>query len=189
MKKRRTLIISLLLVAALALGIGYASLSDDLFIGGSANIDADDAKDAFAADVYFTKAVMSADKGVATIGADKNGEASDKVTITVNDGVLAGQGDSVICAIEISNVGDLPADVTINSINVSNENYFKVTTSWGANTTQRLDAGDTLDLTVTITVLKTPTADVDTTFDIGMVATAIGGAEEVTTTAPETPAE
>ena len=35
MKKRRTLIISLLLVAALALGIGYAALSTDLLVNGS----------------------------------------------------------------------------------------------------------------------------------------------------------
>ena len=38
MKKRRTLIISLLLVAALCLGIGYAALSRDLQINGSANL-------------------------------------------------------------------------------------------------------------------------------------------------------
>jgi uncharacterized protein YxeA len=38
MKKRRTLIISLLLVAALALGIGYAALSRELVIGSTANL-------------------------------------------------------------------------------------------------------------------------------------------------------
>ena len=181
MKKRRTTIIALLLVAALALGIGYASLADDLFITGSAKVLADNAEDAFAADVYFTKAVMSAEKGTAVIGNDNNGEASDKVTITVNDNALAGQGDSVICALEISNVGDLDAVVKLNSINVPNSEFFKVTTSWGANVEQALGAGETLDLTVTITVLKTPTVDVETTFDLSFVATAVG--TETATTA------
>ena len=41
MKKNRTLIIGLLLVAALALGIGYADLTSRLLFRGSANIVAD----------------------------------------------------------------------------------------------------------------------------------------------------
>ena len=182
MKKRRTTIIALLLVAALALGIGYAALADDLFITGSAKVLANNAENAFAADVYFTKAVISADKGTAVIGNDDNGEEKDKVTITVSDDVLAGQGDSVICALEISNVGDLDAKVKLNSIVVQNSEYFKVTTSWGNTTEQALSAGGTLNLTVTITALKTPTVDVDTTFDLGFTAesieastTAVGG--------------
>ncbi len=176
MKKRRTLIISLLLVAALALGIGYAALADDLFVTGSAEIGVENAENAFAADVYFTKAVISSDKGTAVIGTDTNGEASDKVTITVNPDVLAGQGDSVICALEISNIGDLAATVDLDSIIVSNSEYFSVTTSWGTTTTQNLAAGGTLDLTVTITVVKTPTTDVSTTFDIGFTAETIEAA-------------
>ena len=38
MKKRRTLVISLLLIAALALGIGYAALSRELMITSAANL-------------------------------------------------------------------------------------------------------------------------------------------------------
>ena len=173
MKKRRSLIISLLLVAALTLGVGYAALTDDLFVTGSANIDSDNAKEAFAADVYFTKAIISEGRGTATIGVDKNGETADKVTITVNDGVLAGAGDSVVCTLEISNVGDLDATVDMGAIVVSNSEFFKVTTNWGATTTKELPAQDTLDLVVTITVVKTPTVDVSTTFDISFVATAV----------------
>ena len=173
MKKNRTLIISLLLIAALALGIGYAALADDLFIEGSAQIKSDNAENSFAADVYFTKAVMSAEKGTAVIGNDDNGEASDNVTLTVNENALGGKGDSVICTLEISNVGDLDATVTIDAITTSNDEYFSVTTSWGDTTTRTLAAGATLDLVVTIAVDKTPTTDVSTTFEIGMTATAI----------------
>jgi len=42
MKKRRTLVISLLLVAALVLGIGYAALSRELVISSTANLAPDD---------------------------------------------------------------------------------------------------------------------------------------------------
>ena len=40
MKRRRNVIISLLLVAALALGIGYAAVTDVLDITGSADVSA-----------------------------------------------------------------------------------------------------------------------------------------------------
>lgn len=179
MKKNRTLIISLLLIAALALGIGYAALTDDLFIAGSAKIKTENAENSFAADVYFTKAVMSAEKGTASIGVDENNEASDKVTITVNEDVLGGKGDSVLCTLEISNVGDLDASVSIDSIVTSNDEFFTVTTSWGSNTTRTIAAGATLDLVVTIAVDKTPTTNVSTTFEIGLTATAV---EEAATT-------
>ena len=177
MKKRRTLIISLLLVAALTLGIGYAALTDDLFVTGSAGINSERAEDAFGQDIYFTKAIISGDRGTATIGVDEHGETADKVTITVNDGVLAGAGDSVACALEISNVGDLDANVKLNGIVVSNSEFFKVTTSWGSNDTQALAAGETLDVVVTITVVKTPTVNVDTTFDLTFTATAVEPAQ------------
>lgn len=41
MKRRKTLIISLLLIAALCLGIGYASHTSDITIGGQVNVDPD----------------------------------------------------------------------------------------------------------------------------------------------------
>ena len=178
MKKRRTLIISLLLVAALTLGIGYAALTDDLFVTGSAAINSDDAKDAFAEDVYFTKAVVSEGRGTAVIEADANSEANDKVTITVPAGVLKGEGDSVICTLEISNVGDLDALVTLDSNTVDNSTYFQVTTSWEAlSNKQTVAAKGDVDLVVTIKCIKTPTSDVSTNFNIGMTATAVDPAQ------------
>lgn len=52
MKKRRTLIIAALLVAVLALGIGYAALSRELVIGSEANL----APNADDFDIVFTSA-------------------------------------------------------------------------------------------------------------------------------------
>ena len=174
MKKRRSLVISLLLVAALTLGIGYASLTDDLAITGSAAIDSNDAKSAFAEDVYFTKAVVTEGRATAEIVADDNNEANDKVIITVPKGVLKGEGDSVICTLEISNVGDLDALVTLDGVDVKNTTYFQVTTSWDKLGNQStLAAKDNVDLVVTIKCIRTPTSDVSTTFSIGMTATAV----------------
>lgn len=172
MKKRRSTIIALLLVAALALGIGYAALTDDLFITGSAGITKDHAEDAFGADVYFTRAVISGEKGTATIGADEHSEANDQITVTVAAGALKGAGDSVLTTVEITNAGDLAASVKLNSGLTSNAEYFEVTTNWGT-ADKVIAAGGKTTFEVYLTCIKTPTTDVSTTFDIGFTATAV----------------
>ncbi|MBR2354448.1 MAG: hypothetical protein IKA76_08115 [Clostridia bacterium] len=166
MKKRRTTIIALLLVAALALGIGYAAMADDLMVTGTADISVEAADEAFEADVYFSKAVISPEKGTATIGELAVGTADkDKITIDVAAGALKGKGDSVICAAEITNAGDLAALVNITNLEVSDSEYFSVTTNWSGNSAQ-LAAGGVADLTITIACVKTPTEVVETTFQI-----------------------
>ena len=174
MKKRRSTIIALLLVAALALGIGYAALTDDLFITGSAGIKQEHAEDAFGADVYFTRAVISGEKGTATIGADTHSEANDQITITAAEGAFKGAGDSVLTTVEITNAGDLAASVKLNSALASNAEYFEVTTNWGTED-KVIAAGAKVTFEVYITCIKTPTSDVSTTFDIGFTATAVEG--------------
>ena len=132
---------------------------------------AESAETAFGEDIYFTKAVISADKGTAVIGADASGDANDKITITVADTALKGKGDSVICACEITNAGDVNAWVKLDSAVASNNEYFTVTTSWGATTVMALAAGQSIDITVTLTCIKTPQTEVTTTFDLGFTAT------------------
>lgn len=170
MKNRKIVITAFVLVAAMLMAVGFAAMADDLFVEGTAKITAENAEQAFGEDIYFTKAVMSENKGTAVIGVDKNGEAADKVTITLNDDALKGAGDSVICSLEISNVGDIKAWVQLNGIIVSNDTYFKVTTSWGNTNVMELPEGETLDVVVTITCIKTPQAEVSTTFDLTYTA-------------------
>lgn len=171
MRNRKTVITAFILVAVMLMAVGFAAMSDDLNITGTAGIALEHAETAFAEDIYFTKAVMSADKGTAVIGADANGEANDKITITVADGALKGKGDSVLCAVEITNAGDVDAWVKLDSASASNSEYFQVTTSWGATSIQALAAGTSVDITVTITCIKTPQTEVTTTFDLGFTAT------------------
>lgn len=77
MKKRRTLIISLLLIAALALGIGYAALTDDLFIDATANFDPKVAEDELDVDVKFIDPTTSNDYCNAGVsGNDASGDTA-----------------------------------------------------------------------------------------------------------------
>ena len=183
MKKRRTLVISLLLVAALALGIGYAALSEDLFITGSANISKTDAENSFKEDVYFSYAT-SGDKAEAKITDDNN-----YATMTVKTGALKQVGDEAVATFTIKSESDL--DVLIKNPTVANgcitnrnNEYFQVTTNWQADhTLVAAPSGATTDITVTVRLIKTPDVDQDTEFTIKLVATANPGSGNTETTA------
>lgn len=105
MKKRRTLIISLLLVAALCLGVGYAALARDLQINGSANLQGNNED----FDITFTS-------------GSAESEAGDVATVTVTPGTttasyvidgLSEKGDSVtLTFVATNNTEDINATLT-----------------------------------------------------------------------------
>ena len=100
MKKRRTLIISLLLVAALCLGIGYAAIARDLQINGGANLQGNnqvfdiafikgEVTDSVMKDDTKTPATVSVDEGSTTAGYTISGLAAEndsvEITFTVKN--------------------------------------------------------------------------------------------------------
>ena len=152
MKKRRSLIIALLLIAALALGIGYAALSDVLDIQGTAEISAGIAEEAFNQDVYFSN-VSSGSGYTASINADNN----DKASFTATG--FTQVGDVVAITFTIKNDSEhLAADVTPKLLQNSNETYFKVTSDW-LSQTHRIEAGKEKTITVYVELIKLPTID------------------------------
>lgn len=151
MKKRRTLIIPLLLVAALTLGIGYAALSDVLDIQGTAEISAGIAEEAFNQDVYFS-AVAPGTGITASINPDNN----DKATFTATG--FSQVGDKVTVTYTIKNDSEhYAANVTPKLLQNSNETYFKLTSDW-ASTMQTIAAGGEKTITITVELIKLPTA-------------------------------
>jgi hypothetical protein len=151
MKKRRTLIISLLLVAALCLGIGYAALSDVLDIQGTAEISAGIAEEAFNQDVYFSAA--NPGKGAtASINTDNN----DKATFTATG--FTQVGDIVSVTYTIKNESEhYAANVTPKLLQNSNEAYFKITSDW-ASSMQTINANSEKTITIYVELIKLPTA-------------------------------
>ena len=168
MKRRRTLITSLLLVAALVLGIGYAALTDVLDINGSATINQSAAEDSFNQDIFFSAAAANEQGNTASVNADNN----DKASFTVN--TLKGQGDKATFTFTIKNEGDLDATVTptLNaSLGNTNPEYFSITSDWGGQE-KTLAAGEQLTYTVTVELLKTPTETIAGSFLIELTAKA-----------------
>ena len=167
MKKRRTLIVTLLLVAALALGIGYAALTDTLRVGGTAGVSAEAGSEAFEADVYFSKAI-SGDKADASVGAD-----NDTATMTVKADALKVVGDEAVATFTIKSDSDLAVVITNPTVAngyITNDNkeYFEVTTNWVADHTLTPNATNTatVDITVTVKLIKTPSVAQDVEFGI-----------------------
>lgn len=98
MKKRRTLIITALLIAALALGIGYAALSRELVIGSEANL----APDENDFDIVFTEAKILdeyAALGSASLTGDVNNATTAHYTLTG----LSAKGDKAVMTFKIKN--------------------------------------------------------------------------------------
>ena len=161
--KKRTGIIGVL-VAILALGIGYAVVSAvTLTINGSGSITADQAnfKVHYTGDVTVTKSVASI-----TTTASHNDQQTGQ--FTVSD--LTKAGDSVTFTYTIVNDSEgITANLAASSVTTnSNSEYFTVTTSRDAST---LAPGASTTETVTVTVAKTPvSADETGTFQIDLVA-------------------
>ena len=156
--KKRIGIIGVL-VAILALGIGYAVINaTDLEVTGSGTISPDDSN----FDVHF--------KQTETI--TKTGPAGATLTASYTNGTTATSGitgftkkdDTATFVYTIENSSpDLLANLAVVTADIENTNdeYFDVTAALGK---AKLNAsGDTTTLTITVTALKTPIEDDETT--------------------------
>ena len=168
MKKRRSVVIAFLLIAALVMGIGYAALTDVLDITGSADINQSAAEDAFDEDIYFTTAVANQEGNTASVNADNNDKASFSAK------TLKGQGDTATFTFTIYNDGDLDANVTPSISSNTQEEYFKISSDWNGQT-KVLAAKGTLTYTVTVELLKTPTETLSGSFIIELTAVSVEG--------------
>ena len=161
------------------IGIGYAALTDVLDINGTADVSHAEAQDAFDEDIYFSKAVANPEGNTENVASIVSSDP-DMANFTVSS--LSGQGDKATFTFTIKNDGDLDATITPTFAEDGNTNkeYFHIESDWkGAS--KRLEAGKEITYTVTVTLLKTPTAQIHGSFHIELTAVS----DEITTTAPE----
>lgn len=114
MKKRRTLVIGLLLVAALCLGIGYAALTDDLLINGQINYDPEVAEDELDGDVLFTATTHDDYCYSAVSGSDATGDTA--LLYIGGDLVayeLAAPGQVAVATYTVTNNYESPVQITL----------------------------------------------------------------------------
>ena len=176
MKNRKTVIVAFLLAAVMLLGIGYAALTDTLVILGNAHIDLDTTSRLFDEKVYFSDAEATSSTG--------SGATEDVVSYNMDDATytanrLATIGEYSKFTFTITNDSNADADITVATnklsgvANPSNSNteFFKVEYEYPDGNTITKNGG-TIDVVVTVTVLKVPTSATSGTFGLELTATA-----------------
>ena len=171
MKNKKILISLVVFVALLCLGIGYAAVSKNLVIGGTGttNNETGDASDDALAKNFLVKFAGTYTTDVTNgDGAKINVSISD-TEATINVYELTSFKKSVSATLTIVNDSeDLIATIDIPTIENASE-YFKVETDWSKTV---LNPDGSKDVTVTITLIKSPITHQDATFTITFVAQA-----------------
>ena len=157
MKNRRIILISFLLVTTLCVGIGYAAVQQTLTVTGNGSVGAEQAEEAFQADVKFDSNVVKGGTGSGNHQGNTASASGNQATFNVTS--LQGKGDTATFKFKVVNAGDLDATVAVPQISMESDEYFQVTTDWG-DSEKSLTAGGNLEFTVTVTLLKTPVTDV-----------------------------
>ena len=169
MKKSNKIIMTVVIVAVLLLGIGYAAIQNiTLNIAGTASADPSQAN---------FKVMFS---GTPTVSDDTYVTAAitDDTNATVNVEGLTKKGDIVTATYTVQNAStDLSADLGVSTTN-SNTEYFTLSSEIAQTS---LVAGEATNLTVTVELTKTPITDsVSTTIGVQLEAMPVQPGEEGT---------
>lgn len=126
MKKRRTLILTLLLVAALALGIGYAGFTSELTLGGEAILGGVSESNV----VIKSVAIESGNSSGAHIVANASGEGTKSATVDVTG--FEKVGEYAILTVVVENPHEFDVNLTVkdlveaNNIISGTDKYFTI---------------------------------------------------------------
>ena len=148
MKNKKTVIALTVLLAVLALGIGYATITNiTLNITGSTA--------ATASDANFS--VKFVDSGAEITGSNATGEVTSDNEATITVSGLTTKDDIATITYPVKNYSaDLGASLTATVTENSNDDFFEVTPTFASSS---IGANSETTLTVTVKLLKTPAAD------------------------------
>ena len=172
MTKRRSIIALFLAVAILALGVGYATLTDTLTVSGTA------AAPSFEPNVYFTEATLAKNNVdgaeiVAQVTTDFSGTNVDEVTYEITGG-FDHDGDNVVVTLTIKNATGFK--VKVDSVTTTSDDAHFTATHAGISDTTVINAGATHEFTVTVSLASVPNTDLSavgltTTVQVSAVTT------------------
>ena len=163
MKKRKVVITSLLLLAALALGIGYAATTGHLTVNGVVSTQ----QQVF--DVKFTAyTTKSASDGVTATP----GTLPDKaVSFTVNG--MSKEGETLTGTYTVTNDNEFPMYVTSVHITNAQDTILDVSTSWDSTTPVTLAKGESKTVDITVELKQGMSEQIKYYFTIECEATSV----------------
>jgi len=179
MKNKRNVIIAFILICCLCLSIGYAALTDTLYVTASvgANVTSTGEEpetpfeEDFNADVYFKNSSDTA----AVISQDTDGDANDLLTITVPADAIKPTAKSITYTVDIMNdSSDYKAEVTLNTPADTTNFTYEIKWTDGTTGAKTINCNDKANVTIIITLKTTPTEDVATeSFNVTFAAKAV----------------
>lgn len=156
-----------LLIVVLVLGIAYAVTTINLTITGKASANFADANH----QVAFTGVTDTNNGGKADVIITPNATAK-AIDATLNVSGLTATGDTATATFEIENFSkELASEiaVTTETLTGTNPEYFSIDASVDKTS---LEKGDKATVTVTVTLAKTPVAEVKADINVALTATA-----------------
>lgn len=184
MKNRRRIIVAFMLCAVMLLGIGYAALTDDLFITGDATLNTTQAQKEFDEDIYFSDAAVKSTTGSYT--SDGGVAVVDKAEVVSPDSArfnvltLAKQNETVTFVYTITNDStEFDADITADAgyPTTNDPTNFEITYDMDANIDgiqtvgTAVKNGGTVQILVTVKLLNSPEENTTATFNFDITAT------------------
>jgi len=177
MKKRRTLIISLLLVAALCMGIGYAELAGELKINGNASVTAADVTLIWSeSNAVATAADITTDTRQAEFEGSVDAGDPGESEITIRATGFRDKDDTVVFTLTAQNNGNVPVKLKALKLDGTQElTTANLSAKFGeANIDVEVDGWDegaileagqttTVIITMTLNATRETTASVDFT--------------------------
>lgn len=182
MKKRRLVITTFLLLAVLVMGIGYAALTDNLFIKGEATLATTSAQSNFDEDVYFTTATVVSGTGGTNTGTPDSASigATDKDSATFYVKSLGNANESVQFKFTIQNDStEFDANITLDTgyPTTTDATNFTITYSIASDAANDAAivcaAGDTVEVYVTVLLKNTPMENQSAAFNVNLTATSV----------------
>ncbi len=188
MKNRRTVIASFLLIAVLVMGIGYAALTDNLFIKGEATLATTSAQSNFDEDVYFVEKIdgVTVTKELDCTGANAT-TTPDSVVIGATDPdsatfyvkSLGNKGEFVVFQFTIKNDSqEFDAKITLDAgfpttTDATNFTITYSTQATGDPLTGEITcaAGGTVTVYVKVVLNNTPSENMTAAFNVNLTAT------------------
>ncbi len=168
MKNRKFIIVAFVLISVMVIGIGYAALTDIFIMDGNAVVNQTKENTVFDENIYISNAVVngSGTSGVADT-ASTDSTNPDKASFTVKS--LALEGEEPTFVFTIKNDSDFDATIANTVCTVDNSEYFSVAAT--VPTDPICYSQGTLDVTVTVTLIKALTTEQTANITVNYTAT------------------
>lgn len=192
MKNKRNVLIAFILICCMCLSIGYAALTDTLYVDGKANVSVLGSEEdlstpdtpfeqKFADEIYWSAANgetnvtcsrVAEGNGIGVADKTDSTVKPDVLLITIPAGVLTAEGDSTTITATVTNGSDYNINAVL-SVVTENNQYLDISWDWATGYDATIDEGATADVVITVTLTTAPTADIDNAaFSMTLTATA-----------------